>query len=208
MGNVDVKEFYDGVKFYGKNDLGNAWQLEKAEPILNAFTLDKQYADINEIIELYNIRNAINADIALKSWTQEQCQSYKETVDTFSPVIGKFFSQINDSNFTEIVSTVSVLYMDDFWQLFVQFNMFNKISPNVFETYLQSPNTTLYKILEHKKLVYRYGAQLAKALRTSDETVRILTSVYLEKTESHYFIPKEFSSREFEAVFLKYMDFL
>ena len=88
--------------------------MEKAEPILNAFTLDKQYADINEIIELYNIRNAINADIALKSWTQEQCQRYKETVDTFSPVIGKFFSQINDSNFIEIVSTVSVLYMDDF----------------------------------------------------------------------------------------------
>lgn len=206
MENADVKEFYDGVKFYGKDDLGNAWQLEKAEPILNAFTLDKQYADINEIIELYNIWNAINADIALKSWTQEQCQRYKETVDTFSPVIGKFFSQINDSDFIEIVSTVSVLYMDDFWELFVQFNMFNKISPNVFETYLQSPNTTLSKILKHKKLVYRYGAQLANALRTSDETVRILTSVYLEKTESHYFIPKEFSSKEFEAVFLKYME--
>ena len=201
-----MKERYDGVKFYGKNDLGNAWQLEKAEPILNAFTLDKQYTDINEIIELYNIRNAINSDLALKSWTQEQCKKYKETVDMFLSVIGKFFSQINDSNFIEIVSTVSVLYMDDFWDLFVQFNVFDRISPNIFEAYLKSPNTTLSKILEHKKLVYRYGAQLAEALRTSDETVRILTSVYLEKSKSHYFIPKEFSPKEVESVFLKHTE--
>ena len=206
MGNATLKERYDGVKFYGKNDLGNAWQLEKAEPILNAFTLDKQYTDINEIIELYNIRNAINSDLALKGWTQEQCKKYKKTVDMFLSVIGKFFSQINDSNFIEIVSTVSVLYMDDFWELFVQFNMFNRISPNIFETYLQSPNITLSKILEHKKLVYRYGAQLAEALRTSDETVRILTSVYLEKSKSHYFIPKEFSPKEVESVFLKHTE--
>lgn len=206
MGNATLKERYDGVKFYGKNDLGNAWQLEKAEPILNAFTLDKQYTDINEIIELYNIRNAINSDLALKSWTQEQCKKYKETIDMFLSVIGKFFSQINDSDFIEIVSTVSVLYMDDFWDLFVQFNVFDRISPNIFKAYLQSPNTTLSKILEHKKLVYRYGAQLAEALRTSDETVRILTSVYLEKSKSHYFIPKEFSPKEVESVFLKHTE--
>ena len=201
MGNAAFKERYDGVKFYGKNDLGNAWQLEKAESILDAFRPDKQYSDINEIIELYNIQNAINADIALKS-----CEKYKKIVGTFSSIIGRFFSQINDSNFIEIVSTVPVLYMDDFWDLFVQFNVFDRISPNIFETYLQSSNTTLSKILEHKKLVYRYGPQLAEALRTSDETARILTSVYLEKSESHYFIPKEFSPKEFESVFLKHME--
>lgn len=206
MGNAAFKERYDGVKFYGKTDLGNAWQLEKAESLLDAFRPDKQYSDINEIVELYNIQNAINADIALKSWTQEQCEKYKKIVGTFSPIIGRFFSQINDSNFIEIVSTVSVLYIDDFWELFVQFNVFNRISPKIFETYLQSFNTTLSEILEHKKLVYRYGLQLAEALRTSDETARILTSVYLEKSESHYFIPKEFSPKEFESVFLKHME--
>lgn len=202
MGNVDFKEFYDGVKFYG----GSVQKLEKAETILDAFRPDKQYSDINEIIELYNIQNAINAGVALKNWTQEQCENYKKIVVTFSPIIGRFFSQINDNNFMAIISTVSVLYMDDFWKLFVQFKVFKRISAEVFGDLLQLPNTTLYKLLEHKRLVGYYGPQLADALRVSDETVRILTSVYLEKSESHYFIPKEFSPKEFESIFLKYME--
>lgn len=202
MENVAFKSHYDGVKFYG----GSAWQLEKAEAILDTFGSHKQYSDINEIIELYNIQNAINAEIVFKNWTQEQCKKYKEVIRAFTPIIGKFFSQIEDSNFLAIVSTVSILYMDDFWTLFVQFNAIDRISPNIFKTYLQLPNTALTKILEYKKLVDHYGAQLADALRVSDETVRILTSVYLEKSESHYFIPKEFGPEEFEPVFLKYME--
>lgn len=83
MGNATLKERYDGVKFYGKNDLGNAWQLEKAEPILNAFTLDKQYTDINEIIELYNIRNAINSDLALKVGHRNSAKNTKKLLTCF-----------------------------------------------------------------------------------------------------------------------------
>ena len=206
MKNTAFKKRCYGVKFYGKNDLGSIRQLEKAEVVLDAFRPDKQYSDINDIIELYNIQNAINANITLKTWTQEQHQSYKEIVCTFTPVIGKFFSQINDGNFIEVVSTVFALYMDDFWSLFVQLKVFKRISVEVFGEFLQLPNTTLYKILEHKKLVDHYGPQLADALRASDETAEILAFRYLEKTETHYFIPKEFAPEEFESVFVKYIE--
>lgn len=41
MKNPDSKSDYDGVEFYGINDLSNSWELKKAETVLNSFNPDK-----------------------------------------------------------------------------------------------------------------------------------------------------------------------
>lgn len=197
---------YDGVKFYGLHDLGNSRQLEKTATFFATFSTDRKYENINEIIELYNIQQLIDSGIILENWTHEQYQNYKEIVCTFTPIIGKFFSQISNENFLRIVATVSFLYMDDFWALFVRFKVFEKISAVAFEKYLSLPNTILYKILKHKSLVNHYGTQLANAMRMSNQTIEILVSQYLKETKADYFIPKELGPEEFEGIFLRYIE--
>lgn len=54
---------YDGVKFYGKEDMGNASQLKKADSIIFAFNKNSEYTDINAVIELYNIQQLYDAGI-------------------------------------------------------------------------------------------------------------------------------------------------
>ncbi len=203
---LDIKADYNGVRFYGKSDLGNAWQLQMAETVLSSFTPDKNYENVNEIIELYNVQRLIDSGVALDSWSPEQHQSYKDTVRLFNRPVGTFFSQISDDNFLEIISTVSILYMDDFWKLFVRFKVFKRVSSALFENYLKSPGTMLHPILENKILVDCYGTQLANVMRTSDQTVRILVTKYLETTTTQLFIPKELKAEEFEPIFLKYIE--
>ena len=206
MESLDSNLNYDGVKFYGSNDLGCSWQLKKAEIVLNGFDPQKKYENINEVVELYNIRELINSGAALKSWTQEQCKKYEDIVGSFMSIVGRFFTKINDENFLGTISSVSVLYMDDFWALFVQFKVFERISSNVFEKYLQLPDTTLCKILEQPKLVRHYSTQLADVMRTSKQTVGILVSRYLETTETTYIIPPELEPKDYELIFLRYIE--
>ena len=206
METSDSKLDYDGVRFYGRNDLANHWEVKKAETVLNSFDPNKTYENINEIIELYNVQELINSGIVLETWTQEQYQNYKDKVSLFTAIIGKFFSQIKDENFLETISSVSLLYRNNFWALFVRFRTYKRISADIFKAYLQFPDTVLDKILEHKDLVRHYGIQLADVMRTSDQTARILVSKYLEKNEANYYIPEEFEPKECELIFQRYIE--
>lgn len=58
---------YDGVKFYGANDWSIGENLEKAAVILDSFDANKEYTDINQVIELYNIHELIASGVYLKN---------------------------------------------------------------------------------------------------------------------------------------------
>lgn len=68
-------------------------------------------------------------------------------------VFGKFFGKINDGNFVQICQSVCIGYVEDFWELFVKFKSFKKVSSQIFSDYLNEPETTLYKLLEQEELV-------------------------------------------------------
>lgn len=41
MENSIFQDHYNGVRVYVENDLGDAWQLQKAESIMSSFVSDK-----------------------------------------------------------------------------------------------------------------------------------------------------------------------
>ena len=196
---------YDGVKFYSKEDFGSAWALQKAEPTLASFNADGDYNDINKVLELYNIQQLIETGAALTSWTDEIHKRYCALVKQFEPILGRRFGKIDNSSFVETQESVSIIYLDDFWKLFVKFKVYERISSEVMRGYLNKRETTLYKLLTHKELVGHYDEEFAEVLRISDQTVRILASKFLEKNKSVCYLPKSFKPAEFEEIFLRYV---
>ena len=66
---------YKGVKFYSASDNSIGYELRSAEPILEAFNPEKEYSDVNEVLELYNIQQLI--EIAyLPEWSEQTKQRY------------------------------------------------------------------------------------------------------------------------------------
>lgn len=132
---------YDGVKFYG-GIIGN--NLERSANLLDSFDEDKEYTDINEVIELYNIQELINKGEYLKLWDKEKKEYYKKLKVPLNKVLGKFFGQINDGNFLKISSSVCIEYVEDYWKLFVKYKVYQKVSGAIFATYINDPETTLW----------------------------------------------------------------
>lgn len=196
---------YDGVKFYSVNDMSVGWALKKAEPILSAFDDSVQYTDINQVIELYNIQELMGSGVALQAWSEEQHECYKSVAVSFHKVIACFFAKIDDSNFVITNEKVAIQYLDDFWTLFVRYKLYQRISPQCFHTYLCLPETVIDKVLKHKEIVSQYGNELADVMRSSQQTVRILATKFLEKSSTKYYIPAELKPEEFEGIFSKYI---
>lgn len=203
----DVCLEYDGVKFYSAYDWSTKENLEKAAVILESFDENKEYTDVNKVIELYNIQELINSEVTLEGWSKEKIAHYKKLCNSFMKVLGIFFGQINDMNFTHICQSVCAEYVEDFWKLFVKYKTFNNISGQIFFSYLCEPKTTLLILLQQEELVKFYGKELADILRISEQTPRLIISKYLQKHNQKclYNFPKELSPAEYDGILQTYV---
>ena len=82
---------YDGIKFYSIYDWCIKEDLAKAAVILESFDENKKYTDVNEVIELYNIKKLIDSEVRLEEWNDERIAYYKRLCSSFMKVLGKFF---------------------------------------------------------------------------------------------------------------------
>lgn len=58
---------FERAKFYSIDNLGNNLELTRAEEILEAYDEGKEIEDINDIIELYNVKLFLDNHLALKN---------------------------------------------------------------------------------------------------------------------------------------------
>ena len=112
---------YRGVKFYSANDLSIGWALEKAEQIIIEFNADDHIADINTLLELFNVQKLFECGVRLIKWSYAEYNQFKSKAKTITGVLGKFFSQIDDSKFIDNYINVDCKYVDDFWALFEKY---------------------------------------------------------------------------------------
>ena len=198
---------YDGVKFYSVYDWCIKEHLARADVILESYDENKKYIDVNEVIELFNIQKLINSGVNLEEWDEEKIAHYKKLCGSFMKVFGKFFGQIDDTNFKQICQSVCIGYVEDYWKLFVKFKAFKNVSGQMFADYLSEPETTLYMLLQQEELVKFYDKELAEILRISEQTPRLIIDKFLKKhnQECSYNFPKELSPSEYEGILQKYV---
>jgi len=77
-GQNKMRPEFDGVKFYSVHDWGIGEQLAKAAVILESFDENKEYTDINKVIELYNIQELIDSGVTLNEWDEGKIAYYKK----------------------------------------------------------------------------------------------------------------------------------
>lgn len=73
---------FERAKFYSIDDLGNNLELTRAEEILDAYDEGKEFEDINDIIELYNVKLFLDNHLALKKMDgRTNSELYKKDKD-------------------------------------------------------------------------------------------------------------------------------
>lgn len=145
MHNTDLNK----VVFHSKEDMAGGYNLQKGEHILRADT-KSNYTDINEVLELYNIKKYIDNDLYLRNWTQDDITNFKQKSTEYGKAIGRFFAAIDDNNIVSEYEKTLRNYVHSFWELINNQSIFKRISKTNFSNILTKESHLIHEILIHK----------------------------------------------------------
>jgi hypothetical protein len=196
------------VVFHSKEDMAGGHQLRKGEPTLRA-EIKSEYNDINEVLELYNIKKYIDVELFLNDWSSEDILVFKEKATEFGKIIGRFVSQINDSNVIDLYDKTVRNYINSFWELVNNQNVFKRISKENFQRLLLDEPHLIHTILTHKNIVDRYNVVIGDFLLTYPQSAEILLSIYEVKDDlkkNQKTLPKSLTIGNKETIISNYLD--
>lgn len=202
------KTDFDRVVFHSKEDIAGGHYLQKGEHILRT-DIKTDYSDINDILELYNIKKYIDNKLYLKSWTQDEIESFKLKAKEYGKVVGQFLSTIDDTNAVKYFQDTLQGYIHSFWELINNQNAYKRISKNTFSDILTNEPHLIHEILIHKKIVSNYDKEITNFLNTYPQSAEILLSIYEVQDDfqkKQKFIPKSLSIQEKENIISTYLD--
>jgi hypothetical protein len=196
------------VVFHSKEDMAGGHYLQKGEHILRADT-KSDYTDINEVLELYNLKKYIDNDLFLNNWTSEDIESFKLKATEYGKVIGKFMATIDDNNVENLYGKTLRNYVHSFWELVNNQSVFKRISKANFANILASEPYIIHEILTHKGIVDYYSTEIKNFLLTYPKSAEILLSIYEVQDDfrkNQKFIPKSLTIQDKENIIANYLD--
>jgi len=196
------------VVFHSKEDMAVGHYLQKGEHILRADT-KSDYTNINDVLELYNLKKYIDNDLYLKSWTEEDIANFKLKATEYGKVIGKFMATINDNNIVNFYGNTLQNYVHSFWELVNNQSVFKRISKVNFTNILASEPYLIHEILTHKSIVDYYSTEIKTFLLNYPKSAEILLSIYEVQDDfrkNQKFIPKSLTIHDKENIITNYLD--
>lgn len=196
------------VKFYSKEDMAGGHELSKAEKTLKN-ERQPNYNDINDILELYNIKKYFDNQLYLKYWTEEDISNFNARAAEYGKAIGQFLSTVNDDNFIVLYEATLRGYIDSFWELINDQSVFKRISKVTFNTVLSTEPHIIHLIIIYKRLVDHFESEVKNFLLSYSKSAEILLSIYERKNDAsrnQKYIPNSISQDEKEDIIANYLD--
>ena len=198
----------DRVVFFSERDMAGGFELRKGEHILRTAT-KSDYTDINDILELYHIKQYIDNGIYLNTWTQDDISHFKQTVSSYGTIIGKSMSSIISENFKSTYQNIIFDYVSSFCKIINDHGLSKQITKENLLSALNDNPFLIREILQHKKIVEHFNTTIKDYLLSHSETATILLSIYeIEKnnTKEKYYLPPSLTVEDKETIILNYLD--
>ena len=195
------------VKFYGKADMANGYMLEKALPILQQLKLSKEYVNINDVIELYNVYKFINAQIFRKDFNSEEKALFnEENSKIINQIIGRFFSKVDNGTIANYFGKIEREYIEDVLELFDKYKVHKRISWDSFKHFIDSNHIPLFYIVECEKIVNTFDNDIKELILKDNQSIDLLITKYLKKSPARQvFLPKSLSIEDKEQIVKNYI---
>lgn len=197
------------VKFYSKEDMAGGYNLKNAELIIDNFDENKEYTNINELIEFYNICQYIDNEVFLKSWNSNYIEKAKNISKLMKSVICKWFNNnINDESIISEYNKLERNYKDDFFKILNDILNNIIIKDSTFDKLLGICGFQIYNILQNKKITIKYDNIIKNYMkREIENSTKILVDVYLIKdTKKKIYLPNSLTKTEKENIVISYLE--
>ena len=195
------------VKFYSINDMQYGSYLKNSEKLIKEYEAGKEVQDINDIIELYNVKKYFDNKIHLTEWTLDDVKHYENTIKFYFGIIAKFFKSITKDSIEILYNDVD--YKDNFWELFEKFKVYENITEDKFQEFLNTSKVWLHELLKHKNIIEHFGGIIRHHMLNDYSSAELLLDKYEMKhiTEKKpLYFPKELSNTDKETIICNYID--
>ena len=169
------------IKFYSKIDLSCRSNLEEAKKRLDDYDLIASRQDINDLLEIYNIKLFFDNDLPKHVWSDEEIDKYKCYIRKIPQTIRSFFTEAKINDIDSIYFLVDFQYKDNFWSVIADYKLYDQISPEKILSILSKDPGSISYILRHKSIVFKFDAALTSMLTYYAKTAELLLDQYAVK---------------------------
>lgn len=195
------------TKFYSKDDLGNGIQLLRVQKVMDDYNPDAELKDINDVLELYNVKLFLDNGLALRTWTEDLIELYCATAKGFNQLISLF---IKDNISSACFESIEYQYQQDFWDVIEQYGHIASLTDDVLEEILVKFPEQIENILQCKQIVKEKDRPLSNFLLKSPLSAPILINTYYVTDngyhEKHLYIPKGLEANQKLSIINNYLD--
>lgn len=196
------------AKFYSIEDLSNGVQLSRAEHVLDNYQEGKKYSDVNDVLELYNVKLLLEHGLSLKSWSEETLAVYHLKTKDFGRDITAFFQGHTD--FVDVFKSVDIVYKQDIWDVIDVFGLFKSVTTDELKTILKIEPDSIENILRCERFVKKYDNCLGNFLMTYPNATCLLLHSYLitdsRPNSRTLYIPKSLSVDQKRQIVENYLN--
>ena len=204
-----MKRDLNRVVFYSIQDLSKDRNLQNAEPLIEKFDSKNLY-DINDILELYQIKLYFDNELYRSVWNEETKENYLKKVNLFWEVITSFFIKINSDNISDYFKSTDYQYYDSFWTLINQLNIYKNVSSESLKTIFNNSRFHIRQLLKQKNIINKFSVIIKEYLLDSTESAELLLSQFEEdhilSEKPKLFFPASLKDSDKEDMILKYLD--
>ena len=199
------------IKFFSKNDMSLAYYMNEAKSFIESHSELNKSNSINDILELYSIKQLFDTGLKPKDWSDNIYDTLKKTANAIPGIIGRYSVVINNDTFLQITEEVEPYYRDVFVDFFSQFKIYRHISSDVFICFLKSDYNPIRFVLQFATLVKYYDEIIHQyIISSSPDCAELLMAQYMEKRrigdDKDYYFPESLQQEEKIAILSDYID--
>lgn len=197
------------ARFFGKDDGGNGFSLNRAKDVIESFDINKPSNEINDILEYYNITRLYDAGLFSLYFSPEALQQYAHVIKLFRGSIGRFYDQLKPDELPNLYDKTETLLKGSFFPALSSYKAYIKIADDQFDSFLGSHPAALSLVVRVKDLVIKYGNAIRKRLLDKPSYAELIINHYFvqgSKAALETFMPSSFSQDDIEQILSRYID--
>ena len=186
--------------------MSSYYNLQKAAQVIESFFEEKVYTNINEVIELYHIRQFIDNGIVLKEWSKD----FVAKTDVFKKIVANYFKSIPPNKLQEIYASVDFEYKETFWKIIDVYDIKGILNKENLTTICRGDKFTLLHILRCDRIMQHHNTTLAALLKEHENAAEWLLDHYVARhehsTKEPIIVPMALSIKDKEEIIDKYLE--
>ena len=130
---------------------------EKKIPIILDAYLQKtaDISDVNIVLELHNIKKFFEKYDSVNGWDSEKYKHYSDLANNSRQEVIAFFCSLKADELVSTFDKCDVIFWDDFWILFYQFKVYERIPKSSFAKIMNGMRASPNHILKNKEFILK-----------------------------------------------------